>query len=109
MVYERHDRPEKILKLIMKNLKTFMAFTSCHGKLFACPLSTLNGRDYIILDFKIKSEKEKRKTKVAPPQEQHFSEVTQVMGSTSMKDLLPRMQFIEKMWNTHGNIMDTAD
>ncbi len=102
-VYERPEGRGKIHKLIVENFKSFMSFVVLEGKFLVCPLSTLDGRDYIVPNVQLKVETDKRKTKFAPERGQISSEFDLVMGSASQKMLLTRSNLIIKLSNSSSD------
>lgn len=86
-----------------------MSFVRYEGKLYACPLSTLNSQDYFILEYTVKEESDKRKTKYAPERVQALSSGFQkVMGNFSAKTLLTRLQIIQQISKFSTGSMDTS-
>ena len=94
--YERLHGRGSIKKLIIENFKCYMSFIPFQGKLYVSPLSTLNSENYVIVEFKVKIEKDKRKTKFAPERKTNC-EILNIFGSKSLQTLLTRIELIQQV------------
>ncbi len=90
-------------KLMIDGFKAFMCFIRSNGKIFAAPLSILNSLGkFIPVDFKIKNEIDKRKTRMSLERKIKEDEGLKVMGSQSLKTLLTRFEYIN-IFNSNRN------
>ena len=82
-----------------------MSFVSFNGQILASTLSTLNFPDYNQIETKIKSEKDKRKTKYTVNIEAMDIDVPMVVGIRSRKTLQTRVELTH--WSDQALIRPT--
>jgi len=90
--YSRHGRPSLLRRMIVKDFRSYLSFARTRDKLFASTLSTMKEDDYKEVNFKVKVQKDERKTKYAPQNAQTETAIPVVMGSRSQQTLLTRMK-----------------
>jgi hypothetical protein len=98
-LYLRHSPRSQIQQLFIYDFRSYLCFVKVGDKVFASTLSTLNSIDYIEVTFKIKTVKDKRKTKYAPERQPMDIDIPTVVGPKSRLVLLRRVEL------THASIM----
>ena len=83
--------------MVIKDFCCFLSFVKRGGDLFASTLSTLKPEDYKKVDFNIKLQKDKCKTKYTLERAQKEVNIPVIMGSRS-----------QKMWETRMELTDNS-